>query len=69
VNDYISFKVGANVVYVNRVARPGNQIDRNLNPSFFPPANAPTGEATPRAKFDQTYLLMYGFNGGMEVRW
>jgi hypothetical protein len=69
VNDYISLKLGANMVYVNRVARAGNQIDRALNPTFFPPAAAPTGPATPEAKFDQTYLLMYGFNGGMEVRW
>lgn len=69
VNDYISLKLGANAVYVNRVARPGNQIDRNLNPTFFPPANNPTGDPAPASKFDQTYLLLYGFNAGVEVRW
>ncbi|MEX2186195.1 MAG: BBP7 family outer membrane beta-barrel protein [Pirellulales bacterium] len=69
VNDYVSLHLGANVVYANRVARPGNQIDRNVNPTYFPPANAPTGQATPQSKFEQTYLLLYGFNAGMEVRW
>lgn len=69
VNDYVSLRLGANMVYANRVARPGNQIDRNVNPTYFPPANAPQGAATPEQKFNQTYLLLYGFNAGMEVRW
>jgi hypothetical protein len=69
VNDYVSLHLGANMVYANRVARAGNQIDRNVNPTYFPPANAPTGPAAPESKFDQTYLLLYGFNAGMEVRW
>ena len=47
----------------------GNQIDRNVNPTLFPPALNPQGAAAPEAKFDQTYLLLYGFNAGMEVRW
>ena len=61
--------LGYNVLYMTRVVRPGNQIDRNLNPTRFPSGSGPNGPTTPQALFNESYFWLGGFSGGLEARW
>jgi hypothetical protein len=66
-NDRWRAMLGCTVIYVNRVTRPGDQIDTNLDPTSFPPAGA--GNAPPMQRFTESYLWLFGVNAGVEVRW
>jgi hypothetical protein len=46
----LRISAGYNLIYWSKVARPGDQIDRNINPTEFPPATA-TGTPSPIFRF------------------
>jgi len=61
---------GYTLLYWSRVARPGDQIDLEVNPSLltFPPNPAPN-PARPRFDFRDSDLWAQGLNIGGEYRW
>jgi hypothetical protein len=76
VTNQFKLKAGATVVYVTRVARPGDQIDTaadpfqpQLNPTFFPGGGIPTGTPAPAPEFNESYFWVYGVNIGAEFQW
>jgi hypothetical protein len=69
---YIQPYVAYNVIYLNNVARPGNQIDRNINPTqnaFFVPPGTLTGSAAPLAGIHGSDLWVHGLQFGIELRY
>ncbi len=58
---------GYTFIYWSRVARPGDQIDLDLNPSYFPPP-APAGPARPEFTLVTTDFWAQGLNFGLEYR-
>lgn len=63
--------VGYEVLYWSRVARPGDQIDRALNPSQSPVfgTGALTGSARPVPLLNTTDFFAHGFTAGLELRY
>lgn len=64
--------LGYNWMYLSNAARPGNQVDRNINPTqqpFFVPPGTLTGPAAPLANFRSGDFWAQGFNLGVEVRY
>jgi hypothetical protein len=63
--------VGYTWLYWSRVARAGDQIDRNLNPDLFPEeANPPTDtHLQPRFRFMHEDLWVHGLRLGLEANW
>ena len=59
--------VGYTLLYWSQVARPGDQIDTNLNPSQFPPGQL-TGVPSPQFKFVTTDFWAQGLNVGLDYR-
>ena len=59
--------VGYNLLYWNAVARPGDQIDLNLDPRQFPPS-AVTGATRPQFVLHTSDYWAQGLNLGLEVR-
>jgi hypothetical protein len=59
--------VGYTLVYWSRVARPGDLVDFNLNPSQFPP-NTLRGLASPQFKFVTTDFWAQGLSVGLDYR-
>jgi hypothetical protein len=59
---------GYTFIYINRVQRSGDAIDRTLNPTQI---NGGTlvGEARPAFAFHDTPFWLQGFNVGFEYRW
>jgi hypothetical protein len=68
--DWASVVVGYTFLYASNVARPGNQIDRAINPTQSPaisltdPATL-SGPARPRFKFDGSDFWAHGLNAGI----
>ncbi len=65
---------GYTFIYMSNVLRPGDQIDRDVNPNLLPPETVPfTGAARPRFdfvdNFRQTDFWLQGANLGAEYRW
>lgn len=64
--------IGYNLLYVNNVARPGNQIDRNINitqnPFFVPPGTL-AGETAPAAPVIRSEFWAHGVQVGVELRY
>ncbi|MCI0680770.1 MAG: BBP7 family outer membrane beta-barrel protein [Gemmataceae bacterium] len=60
--------VGYTLLYWSEVARPGQQIDRVINTTQFPPGNL-TGPARPTTLFDSTDFWAQGVNVGFEIRY
>jgi hypothetical protein len=64
--------VGYNFLYLNSAVRPGNQIDRNINPTqnaFFVPPGAVIGPAVPVPTFRSSDYWAQGLTFGMEFRY
>jgi hypothetical protein len=63
--------VGYDVLYWSRVVRPGEQIDRVLNPSQSPVfgTGSLTGPARPAALLNATDFVAQGFSAGLELRY
>jgi hypothetical protein len=69
---WLSLVAGYTFLYVNDVARPGNQIDRSLNPTVGSPfTNVPpgptTGPAAPTFKFRGSDFWAQGINVGLHM--
>jgi len=63
--------VGYDALYWTRVARPGDQIDRSLNPSQSPVfgAGSLTGSARPAGLLGRTDFFAHGLTAGLELRY
>ena len=64
--------LGYTFIYWNHVARPGDQINPNVNPNLLPPENVsanPFGPLTPTFSFQDTDYWAQGFNLGLEYVW
>ncbi len=70
-NSHLHFNAGYNMLYMTSVARPGNQIDRRINPQLVPSdiAYYPTtsGPFFPRGFFRDTDFYAHGITFGIEV--
>jgi hypothetical protein len=63
---------GYTFVYWSDVARPGDQIDRNLNPNLIPTSSTygvPGGPARPAAGIHSTDFYAHGLNVGVTFRY
>jgi len=61
---------GYNFLVFTNVVRPGDQIDRQVNPNLFPPASDPlVGPRRPEFSFVETDLWVHGISLGLERRW
>lgn len=64
--------IGYNFLYLSNVLRPGDQLDRNINPtqnSFFVPPGTLTGAAAPLAAFRSSDYWAQGIQFGVELRY
>lgn len=60
--------LGYSFLYWSRVVRPGNQIDRNVDPRQFPPATTPN-EPLPASRFQLTDFWAQGLRLGLQRTW
>jgi hypothetical protein len=66
----LTFTVGYTLLYWGRVARPGDQIDRDVNPDYLaPPLDPDSIPARPEFVFDSTDFWAQGLNLGLDYRW
>jgi hypothetical protein len=70
VTDWLRLTAGYNFLYWNTVARPGEQIDRQVNRTFqpFSPVAA-TGPQRPAFAFSGSDFYAHGLTLGMEFRY
>jgi len=62
--------LGYSFIYVSRVLRAGDQIDREINQDFLPPQAVPfTGPQRPAFAFHDTSFWAQGFSAGLDFRW
>ncbi len=62
--------VGYTLIYWDRVVRPGDQIDRTVNPNLFPPEAVPfTGPLRPEFDFQETSFWAQGLSFGLTYVW
>jgi hypothetical protein len=71
---WASFVVGYTFLYVSSVARPGDQIDRVINPSQAPAINGSgstslIGPARPQLNIQSTDFWVQGLNFSLELRY
>jgi hypothetical protein len=59
---------GYTFLYWSRIARPGDQIDTNLNPTQFPPPEPLEGMPSPQFRFISSDFWTQGLNFGLEYR-
>lgn len=64
----VKLTVGYDFLYWSRVARPGEQIDRNVNPSYLPNGGPPTGAPQPAFTFSTTDFWAQGLTAGVDCR-
>jgi hypothetical protein len=61
---------GYTFMYWSNVVRPGDQIDRDVNPNLFPPEATPfTGLERPAFAFVESDLWVNGLSVGLERTW
>jgi len=69
---WLSGFVGYDCLYWNRVVRPGDQIDRNINPTqsagFGGTGGVLAGPASPQPLFNRTEVWAQGISFGLELR-
>lgn len=68
---WASFNLGYNFAYLSRVARPGDQFDRNVNPTLIPASSTygvPFGSASPSPRVDTSDMWFSSFNFGITIR-
>lgn len=69
-SDHLRFLVGYTGIYWSNVVRPGQHIDRDVNPNLLPPVGTVTsGTNRPRFAFDTTDYWIQGISLGGEYRW
>src|SRR5262249_57477020 len=72
VTDNLKIQVGYSFLYVNSVVRPGDQINRNVNPAFIPTSGVfglSASPAEPGPLFRKTDYLAHGINAGVPLRY
>ncbi len=71
VTEHIRASASYSFLYWSNVARPGDQIDTNLNPNFIPTSNTfgAGGTARPAFNFRSTDFFAHGVNLGLEIRY
>jgi Putative beta barrel porin-7 (BBP7) len=72
VTERLSLFAGYSFIYWSDVARPGDQIDRNLNPNLIPTSNTfgmPGGPARPAPGIHSTDFYAHGLNVGATFRY
>lgn len=68
--DHLRFMIGYTGIYWSNVVRPGQHIDRDVNPNLLPPVGSPvSGANRPGFAFDTTDYWIQGINLGGEYRW
>jgi hypothetical protein len=72
VTSWLSIIAGYTFLYASNVARPGEQIDRTVNPTQSPSFGGPvpttlTGEARPRFKFEGSDFWAHGLSFGIAL--
>lgn len=68
----ITFKLGYTFLYLSSVLRPGNEVDRTINPGLVPTDftyGTPGGPSRPGFQFNTTSFWAQGANFGVEVRY
>jgi hypothetical protein len=65
ITSHLRAKVGYSFLYLSSVARPGNEINRALNPTQLPPHTL-VGVAQPAFLFKDTDFWTQGINAGLE---
>ncbi len=60
---------GYTFIYWSRVARPGEQIDRNLNPTYFPNNGPAAGAPQPEFHSVTSDMWIQGMNFGLDYRY
>jgi len=65
----LTARVGYNLLYWSRVARPGDQIDLAVNPDLLPPEDGFAGAERPRFEFRDTDFWAQGIRVGLEGTW
>jgi hypothetical protein len=69
VTDNLSISIGYTFLYWSRVARPGDQIDRAINPAALPISGAPAVPSSrPAFSFNETDFWAQGLTFGLELR-
>jgi hypothetical protein len=66
--EHLRLYVGYNVLYWSSVVRPGNQIDRTVNPNLLPPAVG-GGPARPQFAYNATDFWAQGVTFGLEFKY
>ncbi len=61
--------LGYSFLYWSNVVRPGDQIDREVNPNLIPPPVSVTGALRPAFAFVTTDYWAQGLNFGLECEW
>lgn len=65
--------VGYNFLYLSEALRPGDQLNRNINPTtnfpFFVPPGSATGAPSPLPGFRGSDFWAQGVNFGIEIRY
>lgn len=66
----LRLSLGYSLVYWFDVVRPGDQIDRRVNPNLLPPPVLPLqGEEAPLFTFQEASMWLQGLSLGGELRW
>jgi len=72
INPLVRAYVGYSFIYLSDVARPGDQINRSVNPALVPTSTTYGTASTPAAPgftFQRTEFWAQGVNFGLEVRY
>jgi hypothetical protein len=72
VNEHLRLFTGFNFLYINKVTRPGAEIDRTVNETQLPSIIGPgtlSGPARPALFFRDTDFWAYGVSFGLEFRY
>jgi hypothetical protein len=68
----LELKVGYSFMYLSNVVRPGEQIDFDVDPNWFPqsvPYTGPARRNSPTFAFNDTGYYIHGLTLGGEYRW
>lgn len=68
----LELKVGYSFMYLSNVVRPGEQIDFDVDPNWFPQSvvyNGPNRRNSPSFAFNDTGYYIHGLTLGGEYRW
>jgi Putative beta barrel porin-7 (BBP7) len=71
ISSHVLVHVGYDFLFVNDVARPGNAVNPNINPTFLPTSStfgAFTGLPQPRVPFKEEDFWAQGVEFGLELR-